>query len=200
MGAAFQRMLSSFYSRQLEVVLVGLENSGKTTLMNGEVWVAEAGDAGCCSGVYQIAAACQQRQVTPDKEKAAAHTERERGSPESLQPLRRVNEISGSSKIDTIDPHPIVSCERTGVQLIFQDCPAVFPQEVPKGCRQALLSAVPVFSYAAVARGTAVVPSCAARRGEVVITEPPQLLVEFEGLCSDLAISAMHVHLHEVGT
>lgn len=36
MGAAFQRMLSSFYSRQLEVVLVGLENSGKTTLMNGE--------------------------------------------------------------------------------------------------------------------------------------------------------------------
>eukprot|EP00903_Cladosiphon_okamuranus_P018128 g16683.t1 len=27
-------MLSSFYSRQLEVVLVGLENSGKTTLMN----------------------------------------------------------------------------------------------------------------------------------------------------------------------
>eukprot|EP00752_Nemacystus_decipiens_P012632 g11188.t1 len=34
MGAAFQRMLSSFYSRQLEVVLVGLENSGKTTLMN----------------------------------------------------------------------------------------------------------------------------------------------------------------------
>lgn len=37
MGAAFQRMLSSFYSRQLEVVLVGLENSGKTTLMNGEL-------------------------------------------------------------------------------------------------------------------------------------------------------------------
>lgn len=36
MGAAFQRMLSAFYTRQLEVVLVGLENSGKTTLMNGE--------------------------------------------------------------------------------------------------------------------------------------------------------------------
>lgn len=35
MGAALQRMLSSFYTRQLEVVLVGLENSGKTTLMNG---------------------------------------------------------------------------------------------------------------------------------------------------------------------
>ncbi|CAM9292366.1 unnamed protein product [Ectocarpus sp. 6 AP-2014] len=34
MGAAFQRMLSAFYTRQLEVVLVGLENSGKTTLMN----------------------------------------------------------------------------------------------------------------------------------------------------------------------
>ncbi|CAM9616224.1 unnamed protein product [Scytosiphon promiscuus] len=34
MGAALQRMLSSFYTRQLEVVLVGLENSGKTTLMN----------------------------------------------------------------------------------------------------------------------------------------------------------------------
>lgn len=40
MGAAFQRMLSSFYSRQLEVVLVGLENSGKTTLMNGEFRLA----------------------------------------------------------------------------------------------------------------------------------------------------------------
>eukprot|EP00904_Undaria_pinnatifida_P005507 jgi/Undpi1/2086/HiC_scaffold_12.g05472.m1 len=34
MGAALQRMISSFYTRQLEVVLVGLENSGKTTLMN----------------------------------------------------------------------------------------------------------------------------------------------------------------------
>lgn len=37
MGAALQRMISSFYTRQLEVVLVGLENSGKTTLMNGEL-------------------------------------------------------------------------------------------------------------------------------------------------------------------
>lgn len=46
MGAAFQRMLSAFYTRQLEVVLVGLENSGKTTLMNGEraasAWYASA--------------------------------------------------------------------------------------------------------------------------------------------------------------
>lgn len=37
MGAALQRMISTFYTRQLEVVLVGLENSGKTTLMNGEL-------------------------------------------------------------------------------------------------------------------------------------------------------------------
>lgn len=29
-------MIASFYTRQLEVVLVGLENSGKTTLMNGK--------------------------------------------------------------------------------------------------------------------------------------------------------------------
>lgn len=36
MGAALQRMMASFYTRQLEVVLVGLENSGKTTLMNGK--------------------------------------------------------------------------------------------------------------------------------------------------------------------
>lgn len=36
MGAALQRMFASFYTRQLEVVLVGLENSGKTTLMNGK--------------------------------------------------------------------------------------------------------------------------------------------------------------------
>ncbi|CAM9555239.1 unnamed protein product [Phaeothamnion confervicola] len=34
MGAILQRMLESFYSKQIEVVLVGLENSGKTTLMN----------------------------------------------------------------------------------------------------------------------------------------------------------------------
>ena len=34
-------MISSFYTRQLEVVLVGLENSGKTTLMNGESVRAE---------------------------------------------------------------------------------------------------------------------------------------------------------------
>lgn len=33
-------MLSSFYTRQLEVVLVGLENSGKTTLMNGK-WAGQ---------------------------------------------------------------------------------------------------------------------------------------------------------------
>lgn len=34
MGAMLQRMLSIFYTKKLEVVLVGLENSGKTTLMN----------------------------------------------------------------------------------------------------------------------------------------------------------------------
>ncbi|CAN0098697.1 unnamed protein product [Discosporangium mesarthrocarpum] len=34
MGAVIQRMLRSFYAKQLEVVLIGLENSGKTTLMN----------------------------------------------------------------------------------------------------------------------------------------------------------------------
>lgn len=34
MGAILQRMLAMFYSRQLEVVLVGLENSGKTTLLH----------------------------------------------------------------------------------------------------------------------------------------------------------------------
>eukprot|EP00638_Chattonella_subsalsa_P010526 CAMPEP_0117786790 /NCGR_PEP_ID=MMETSP0948-20121206/6036_1 /TAXON_ID=44440 /ORGANISM="Chattonella subsalsa, Strain CCMP2191" /LENGTH=177 /DNA_ID=CAMNT_0005615849 /DNA_START=53 /DNA_END=586 /DNA_ORIENTATION=- len=34
MGNFFQRMIDSLYSKKLEVVLVGLENSGKTTLMN----------------------------------------------------------------------------------------------------------------------------------------------------------------------
>tara|TARA_B110000090_G_scaffold206955_1_gene257393 strand:+ start:63 stop:713 length:651 start_codon:yes stop_codon:yes gene_type:complete len=34
MGNLFQKLLNSFYSKNLEVVLVGLENSGKTTLVN----------------------------------------------------------------------------------------------------------------------------------------------------------------------
>lgn len=34
MGGLFAKLLSTFYSKQLEVVLVGLENSGKTTLLN----------------------------------------------------------------------------------------------------------------------------------------------------------------------
>jgi len=34
MGAMLQRMLDTFYTKKLEVVLVGLENSGKTTLLN----------------------------------------------------------------------------------------------------------------------------------------------------------------------
>ena len=34
MGGLFSRLLEQFYSRKLEVVLVGLENSGKTTLLN----------------------------------------------------------------------------------------------------------------------------------------------------------------------
>jgi ADP-ribosylation factor-like protein 8 len=34
MGAALRRMLSIFWTRKLEVVLVGLENSGKTTLLS----------------------------------------------------------------------------------------------------------------------------------------------------------------------
>lgn len=34
MGGFFSRLLASFYSKKLEVVLVGLENSGKTTLLN----------------------------------------------------------------------------------------------------------------------------------------------------------------------
>uniref|UniRef100_A0A7S2RSV3 Uncharacterized protein n=1 Tax=Rhizochromulina marina TaxID=1034831 RepID=A0A7S2RSV3_9STRA len=34
MGALLQRMLDSFYTKKLEVVLIGLENSGKTTLLN----------------------------------------------------------------------------------------------------------------------------------------------------------------------
>jgi len=34
MGQAIQRMLDLLYSKKMEVVLVGLENSGKTTLLN----------------------------------------------------------------------------------------------------------------------------------------------------------------------
>ena len=34
MGQILQRMLDALYSKKLEVVLVGLENSGKTTLLN----------------------------------------------------------------------------------------------------------------------------------------------------------------------
>lgn len=34
MGGWLSSLFSAFYSRQLEVVLVGLENSGKTTLLN----------------------------------------------------------------------------------------------------------------------------------------------------------------------
>mmetsp|Transcript_24836 Transcript_24836/g.55949 ORF Transcript_24836/g.55949 Transcript_24836/m.55949 type:complete len:182 (+) Transcript_24836:389-934(+) len=34
MGAAFQKMLDSLYTKKLEVVLVGLENAGKTTLLS----------------------------------------------------------------------------------------------------------------------------------------------------------------------
>jgi len=34
MGAALRRMMDMLYTRNLEVVLVGLENSGKTTLLN----------------------------------------------------------------------------------------------------------------------------------------------------------------------
>jgi len=34
MGAALRRMMGVFWSRKLEVVLVGLENSGKTTLLS----------------------------------------------------------------------------------------------------------------------------------------------------------------------
>lgn len=49
MGAALQRMFSSFYTRQLEVVLVGLENSGKTTLMNGKEGVRR-----CVAGVRSV--------------------------------------------------------------------------------------------------------------------------------------------------
>jgi ADP-ribosylation factor-like protein 8 len=33
MGAAFKKLLDVFASKKLEVVLVGLENSGKTTLL-----------------------------------------------------------------------------------------------------------------------------------------------------------------------
>ena len=34
MGGLFSKLLATFYSRKLEAVLVGLENSGKTTLLN----------------------------------------------------------------------------------------------------------------------------------------------------------------------
>ena len=34
MGNLFAKMLASFYTKNIEVVLVGLENSGKTTLVN----------------------------------------------------------------------------------------------------------------------------------------------------------------------
>ena len=34
MGNFFQKLLSSFYTKNLEVVLVGLENAGKTTFVN----------------------------------------------------------------------------------------------------------------------------------------------------------------------
>ena len=34
MGAMFSRMLELFWTKKLEVVLVGLENSGKTTLLS----------------------------------------------------------------------------------------------------------------------------------------------------------------------
>ena len=34
MGGLFARLLESFYSKNIEVVLVGLENAGKTTLIN----------------------------------------------------------------------------------------------------------------------------------------------------------------------
>ncbi|KAH7459801.1 ADP-ribosylation factor-like protein 8a [Phytophthora ramorum] len=37
MGGILQKMLQAFYTKKLEVVLVGLENSGKTTLLNGGV-------------------------------------------------------------------------------------------------------------------------------------------------------------------
>ena len=34
MGALLTKLLDTFYAKKLEVVLVGLENSGKTTLLN----------------------------------------------------------------------------------------------------------------------------------------------------------------------
>lgn len=34
MGGLFTKLLRAFYSKQLEVVMVGLENSGKTTVLN----------------------------------------------------------------------------------------------------------------------------------------------------------------------
>ena len=34
MGAFMTKLLDTFYTKKLEVVLVGLENSGKTTLLN----------------------------------------------------------------------------------------------------------------------------------------------------------------------
>lgn len=55
MGAALQRMLSSFYTRQLEVVLVGLENSGKTTLMNGKSTSCSESRAVWCRNSHHVA-------------------------------------------------------------------------------------------------------------------------------------------------
>ena len=34
MGGIFTKMLDLFYSKKMEIVLLGLENSGKTTLLN----------------------------------------------------------------------------------------------------------------------------------------------------------------------
>ncbi len=34
MGGIFNKMLDLFYSKKMEIVLLGLENSGKTTLLN----------------------------------------------------------------------------------------------------------------------------------------------------------------------
>ena len=34
MGNLFQKLLDTFYTKNLEVVLVGLENAGKTTFVN----------------------------------------------------------------------------------------------------------------------------------------------------------------------
>ena len=34
MGSLFSKLLEIFYSSKMEIVLLGLENSGKTTLLN----------------------------------------------------------------------------------------------------------------------------------------------------------------------